>query len=102
MIFASKTFPATAVMRLFAQEGLGCDVASAGEQHLALAAGFAPGDLVLHGNARDDLRVRARAALGVGLIVLDNFDDIERLARLASAPQPVLLRRDPGRPRRDP
>jgi diaminopimelate decarboxylase len=95
VLFASKTFPATAVMRLFAQEGLGCDVASAGEQHLALAAGFAPRDLVLHGNARDDPEFELALRAGVGLIVLDNFDDIERLARLASAPQPVLLRVTP-------
>ena len=95
VLFASKTFPATAVMRLFAQEGLGCDVASAGEQHLALAAGFAPGDLVLHGNARDDREFERALRAGVGLIVLDNFDDIERVARLASVPQPVLLRVTP-------
>jgi diaminopimelate decarboxylase len=95
VIFASKTFPATAVMGVFAQEGLGCDVASAGEQHLALAAGFAPRDLVLHGNARDDQEFELALRAGVGLIVLDNFDDIARLARLASGPQPVLLRVTP-------
>ena len=50
VIFASKAFPATAVMALFAQEGLGCDVASAGELHLALRAGFDPARLVMHGN----------------------------------------------------
>jgi diaminopimelate decarboxylase len=38
--FASKAFPCSAVMRVFAQEGLWCDVASGGELHLALAAGF--------------------------------------------------------------
>src|SRR6185369_7487184 len=32
--FASKSFPATAVLRLFAEEGLACDVASGGELHL--------------------------------------------------------------------
>src|SRR5271156_3307196 len=43
VVFASKAFPCTAVLQLFAQEGLWCDVASAGELHLALAAGFDPG-----------------------------------------------------------
>ena len=42
VVFAAKAFPATAVMSLFAHEGLGCDVASAGELHLALRAGFDP------------------------------------------------------------
>ena len=42
IVFASKAFPCTAVLRVFADEGLGCDVASGGELHLALRAGFAP------------------------------------------------------------
>src|SRR3954453_13322230 len=36
IVFASKAFPASAVLRLFAEEGLGVDVASGGELHLAL------------------------------------------------------------------
>jgi diaminopimelate decarboxylase len=97
-VFASKTFPATAVMALFAQEGLGCDVASAGELHLALRAGFDPSQLVLHGNARDDGELRAALEARVGLIAIDNFDDIDRLERLVKGrrePQPVLLRVTP-------
>ena len=42
VVFASKAFPCTAVLELFAGEGLWCDVASAGELHLALQAGFEP------------------------------------------------------------
>jgi diaminopimelate decarboxylase len=42
VVFASKAFGATAVMGVFAQEGLDCDVASGGELHLALRAGFSP------------------------------------------------------------
>ncbi|TML08068.1 MAG: diaminopimelate decarboxylase, partial [Actinobacteria bacterium] len=43
VVFASKAFPCTAVMRVFEEEGLGCDVASGGELALALRAGF-PGE----------------------------------------------------------
>ena len=99
VIFASKAFPATAVMSLFAQEGLGCDVASAGELHLALRAGFDPARLVLHGNARDDGELAAALDVRVGHIVIDNDDDIERLERLtarAAHRQPVLIRVTPG------
>src|SRR5216684_662340 len=46
--FASKAFPCTAVLRLLADEGLWCDVASGGELHLALTAGFAPERIVFH------------------------------------------------------
>src|SRR5438067_13724705 len=42
VVFASKAFPCSAVLDLFAKEGLWCDVASGGELHLALGAGFAP------------------------------------------------------------
>jgi diaminopimelate decarboxylase len=83
--FASKAFPCTAVMALFAQEGLWCDVASGGELHLALQAGFAPERIVLHGNAKSEAELRMALGLGVGLIVVDNFDEIERLQRLIAA-----------------
>jgi diaminopimelate decarboxylase len=84
VVFASKAFPCTAVLELFAQEGLLCDVASAGELHLALTAGFAPARLVLHGNAKSEQELRAAIERGVGLIVVDNFDEIDRLQRLVA------------------
>ncbi len=100
VLFASKAFPATAILHLFAEEGLGCDVASAGELHLALRAGLDPERIVLHGNARDDGEFAMALDRGVGLIVIDNFDDIERLERLTNArggrPQAVLVRVTPG------
>ena len=85
MVFASKAFPCTAVLALFAQEGLWCDVASGGELHLALNAGFSPERIVLHGNAKSEDELRMALARGVGLIVLDNFDEIERLESLLAA-----------------
>ena len=57
-MFASKAFPCTAVLRIFAEEGLGVDVASGGELHLALRAGFDPGRIVFHGNAKSEAELR--------------------------------------------
>src|SRR3954454_17266726 len=97
VVFASKAFPCTAALRLFAEEGLGCDVASGGELHLALKAGFDPRRLYLHGNAksRDELRMALDA--GVGTIVLDNPHEAERLSELlAGRHQRVLIRVVPG------
>src|SRR5271166_1740050 len=85
VVYASKAFPCTAVLRLFAQEGLWCDVASGGELHLALGAGFDPARLVLHGNAKSEAELRVALERGVGLIVVDNFDEIERLRELIEA-----------------
>ena len=95
VIYGSKAFPCTAALRLLADEGLSCDVASGGELHLALGAGFAPERIYVHGNNKSDAElVQARDA-GVGQIVLDSFHDIERLERIAPG-QRVLLRVTPG------
>jgi diaminopimelate decarboxylase len=85
VVFASKAFPCTAVLALFAQEGLWCDVASGGELHLALSAGFAPEGIVLHGNAKSEAELRAALEHRVGLIVVDNFDEIDCLQRLVAS-----------------
>src|SRR5204863_4528081 len=75
VIYASKAFPCTAAYRLFAEEGLSCDVASGGELHLALRGGVPPERIYLHGNNKSDAElVQAREA-GVGHVVLDSFHD---------------------------
>jgi diaminopimelate decarboxylase len=82
VVFASKAFPCTAVLSLFAEEGLWCDVASGGELHLALNAGFPPERILMHGNAKSEAELHMALECGIGLIVIDNFDEIDRLARL--------------------
>ncbi len=84
VVFAAKAFPCTAVLSLFAREGLWCDVASGGELHLALNAGFGPERIVLHGNAKSEDELRMALEQRVGLIVIDNFDEIDRLEGLLS------------------
>jgi diaminopimelate decarboxylase len=99
VVFASKAFPCTAVLRVFAQEGLWCDVASGGELHLALQAGFRPERLVMHGNAKSETELGMALGIGVGLIVVDNLDEIVRLEDLLAerdgAVQRVLVRLTP-------
>ncbi|MEY9942289.1 diaminopimelate decarboxylase [Streptacidiphilus sp. MAP5-3] len=77
--FASKAFPCTAVYRLLAEEGLGIDVAGGGELTLAVAAGADPAGLVVHGNAKTEEELRLAVEAGAGTIVVDNFDDIDKL-----------------------
>jgi diaminopimelate decarboxylase len=96
VIFASKAFPCTAVLRAFADEGLAVDVASGGELHLALRAGFDPEKIYLHGNAKSHSELAAALDCGVGHIVVDNFEDIDRLDRLATETQRILIRVTPG------
>jgi diaminopimelate decarboxylase len=102
VVFASKAFPCTAVARCFAEEGLWCDAASGGELHMALAAGFAPERIMLHGNAKSEAELRMAMRHRIGLIVIDNLDEIARIERLAAegamadrGVQPVMLRVTP-------
>src|SRR5918999_609903 len=93
VIYAGKAFPTAAVFRLFAEAGLGADVASGGELHLALAGGFDPARLYLHGNNKSQAELDYAIERGVGHIVVDSFDEVERLS---GRPQRVLLRVTPG------
>jgi diaminopimelate decarboxylase len=98
VVFASKAFSCTAAYRLFAEAGLACDVASGGELHMALQGGFAPERIYLHGNAKSERELREALDAGVGHVVVDGFDDIDRLEALVptGAGQRVLVRVTPG------
>jgi diaminopimelate decarboxylase len=93
VVYASKAFPCTAVFRLTAEEGLSCDVASGGELHLALAAGFDPARIYMHGNNKTPAELSYALESGVGHIVVDSFDEIERLDGSGAR---VLIRVTPG------
>ena len=98
MVFASKAFPCTAIQRVMVEEGLGLDVAGGGEIVTALKAGADPARLVLHGNAKGDDEIAMVVEHGIGLVVVDNADDVDRLE--AAVPQgraqDVLVRVIPG------
>jgi diaminopimelate decarboxylase len=101
VLFASKAFPCTAVYRALAEEGLACDVASGGELALALNAGFDAARTYMHGNAKSETELREALNAGVGHVVLDSVDEIERLASIVAGTLPpgrgqdVLIRITP-------
>jgi diaminopimelate decarboxylase len=96
VVFASKSFPCVAAYKIMAAQGLSIDVAGAGELVMALAAGVPSDRMYLHGNAKTTAELTMALAAGVRTVVVDNFDDIDRLEQLATAPQRVLLRVIPG------
>ena len=98
VVFASKSFPCTAVQRVMVEEGLGLDVAGGGEIVTALRAGVDPARIVLHGNAKGDDEIAMAVEHGVGLVVVDGADDLDRLEATlpAGATQDVLVRVIPG------
>ncbi len=97
--YASKAFLCVAMARLAHEEGMHIDVATGGELHVALTAGVPADRLVLHGNNKSTAELRAARAAGVGRIVVDSFDEMERLAALHAedglVPK-VLIRATPG------
>src|SRR5215211_2614711 len=80
------------------EEGLGLDVAGAGEIVTALKAGADPSRIVLHGNAKSDEEIAMAVEHGLGLVVVDNADDVDRLEATVPAgrTQDVLVRVIPG------
>jgi diaminopimelate decarboxylase len=98
VVFASKAFPCTAVQRAMVEEGLGLDVAGGGEILTALKAGVDPGSVVLHGNAKSDEEIRLAVERGIGIVVVDNADDVDRLEATVpdGAAADVLVRIIPG------
>jgi len=85
VMFASKSFPCTAVQGVMVEEGLGLDVAGGGEVVSALSAGADPGRVVLHGNAKTTEEIEMAVTHGLGYVAIDNFDDIERLEHAVPA-----------------
>jgi diaminopimelate decarboxylase len=96
VLFASKAAPFTAAYRLCRDEGLSVDVASGGELHMALRAGFEPSRIYLHGNNKTAAELRYAIEAGVGHVVLDGSGEIELLDGLLDRPQRVLIRVTPG------
>src|SRR3954467_7910484 len=95
VVYASKAFPCTAAYRLLVEEGVSVDVASGGELYLALKAGFPPERIYMHGNNKSDAEIEYAVESGVGHIVADSFDELDRLERLAPG-QEVVRRVTPG------
>ncbi|MFE5111800.1 type III PLP-dependent enzyme domain-containing protein [Streptomyces sp. NPDC056663] len=82
--FAGKAASLVPVLRLLADCGMGCEVASPGELRLALAAGFAPFMIVLDSPAKTREEIHQALALGVALNA-DNLDELRRIHALRPA-----------------
>lgn len=99
VIYASKAFLCTAMARLAHEEGLLLDVATGGELFVALHAGVPAHRCVLHGNNKSDEELRTAMESGVRHIVVDSFDEIDRIEQLVATGVPaprVQLRITPG------
>lgn len=93
--YAGKAFLCTAMARWIHEEGLRLDVCSGGELAVAQNAQI-PGELLgLHGNNKSVAEIDAAVGYGVGRIVVDSFEEIDRVAeagRRHGVVVPVMLR----------
>jgi diaminopimelate decarboxylase len=101
--YASKAFLCGQVARWIADDGLHLDACSGNELSLALAAGFPAERIALHGNNKSPAELALAVDAGIGHVVVDSFDEIDRLVPLGSArvaaggtPVPVLIRATVG------
>jgi diaminopimelate decarboxylase len=97
--YATKAFLCRAMARLAADAGMHLDVSTGGELHVARAAGVPADRLVLHGNNKSLDELRTAMAEGVGRIVVDSFDEFDRIEGLVGSGLPVpkvLVRITPG------
>jgi diaminopimelate decarboxylase len=93
--YAGKAFLCRAVARWAAEEGLSLDVCTGGELSVALSADFPAERIGFHGNNKSTTEIRRAVEAGVGRIIVDSYDEIERVAaaaRAAGRQQPVMVR----------
>ena len=93
--YAGKAFLCTAVARWVAEEGLHLDVCTGGELAVARRAGFPAERIGFHGNNKSTDEIWAALSYGVGRIVVDSFQEIERIATVAAelgVVAPVMVR----------
>ena len=83
--YATKAFLCTAMARLAVEEGMNLDVSTGGEYAVARAAGVPAERLVLHGNNKSVGELRVALNDGVGRIVVDSFDELDRISALVAA-----------------
>jgi diaminopimelate decarboxylase len=83
--YAGKAFLCTAVARWVAEEGLHLDVCTGGEMAVAERAGFPMERVGFHGNNKSLAELERAVRLGVGRVIVDSFEEVERLAEVSRA-----------------
>lgn len=91
VIYATKAFLCKAMARLAHEESLMLDVATGGELFVALAAGVPAGRCIMHGNNKSEDELRFAIGEGIRHIVVDNFDEIDRIESILAGTSGVRV-----------
>ncbi|MGN0819593.1 MAG: diaminopimelate decarboxylase [Christensenellaceae bacterium] len=95
-LLASKALSFKEIYRIAKSEGIGTDIVSVGELYTAKQAGFDMSKAFFHGNNKSDSDILFAMECGIGHFVVDTFDELASIERLATKEQKVLLRLTPG------
>jgi diaminopimelate decarboxylase len=93
--FAVKANPNPAILGILREEGLGVDCASLTELMLAGRSGFSGEQIAFNSNVTPEVDMKLAACLGAR-IGLDDISHIDFLSRVATIPENVTLRFNPG------
>ena len=99
LYYAAKSFISIEVAKWLKELNVGLDVCSGGELLVALAAKFPAANIEFHGNNKSESEIKLAIDSGVGVIVIDSFDEIKRVSSIAKSSkkvQKVYLRLTPG------
>jgi len=99
LYYAAKSFISIEVAKWLKELNVGLDVCSGGELLVALAAKFPAANIEFHGNNKSESEIKLAINSGVGVIVIDSFDEIKRVSSIAKSSkkvQKVYLRLTPG------
>ena len=99
LYYAAKSFISVEVAKWLKELKVGLDVCSGGELAVAIAADFPASDIEFHGNNKSEVEITVAIKAGVGTIVIDSFDEISRVSKIAkelNKVQKIYLRLTPG------
>lgn len=99
VVYAGKALLTLGICHLMEEEQMFLDVVSAGELYTALRADFPAEKILFHGNNKSDEELYMAVSYGVGRVVVDNLDELQRLERIATQLEKqvqVMLRITPG------
>ncbi len=95
VMYAVKAFTCHPLIRIALEEGLDLLTSTDGEVEACLRAGAPAARITLHGNNKSDAELAMAVSEGLGLVVVDNRDELERLdaaARASGSVVSVLIR----------
>lgn len=99
IIYASKALCTAGLLKVVTSEGLGLDVSSGGELYTALKSGCDPKKIYFHGNNKPEKEIKEGLEAGIGRIVVDNIDELNRLDKVANElgiRAEIIIRVNPG------